>query len=768
MCGLFSFSARGQVATDWQAYPAFNEGVSVATGPDRIWAATRAGVFSYAPSTGEYERFTGVNGLHGSTLTSIGVHPDDASVWIGFTDGVFQRLDSESGAFSTFFDIERVTQFSSTSINRIRFRGDSVLVATDFGLVVFDAESERVATSVARFEELETATPVRDVLVAPLPSGEAGLWVGTEGGLVRAPADAPNLTVPSLWVREDSLAGDVTSLGLYRGNVVAGAGPPDARDAYERMDDDTWQRRFFVNNEILALYSYDDFLLGVDRFMVRQWRPGQNARNRTDAASRIRDFAVGPNGVWAIDEIAGLFPVSIDPNTDGLREFDYEPFTPSGPYTNAIRDIAIEEDGSIWVTSRRVAGDLSACRFDGVEWTCFLSSDSGLDFPQRGSAGIVTAKVMSDGTFLGGSWGDGMVQIPAEGDVVTFRDDNSTLSGIPTAEEFIVVASITEDDAGLRWIGNGLGESPLHIYDTEGEWTAIDMPAEVPNSTIILDAVFDDFGQLWMAFTDQNEGLAVYDPGSDPFSTSDDRGRHFRGSGTSGNGLPHPTPTAVAKDAEGRIWIGTERGIAFVFSPGSVFSGDTGVGAPQWPIREGSDPPSYLLRDVLVQDMAVDPAGRIWVATTTGAFLLNKEGTQEELILTAENSPLPSNDVSSIEVDERSGRVYLVTGGGLYSFAGDAKGPVETAEDLQVAPNPYRPGEHSDGVLVSGLVARTNVRILTLSGEAVHSREVSGGSFRWDGRDDRTGEFVTSGVYIVAAAGENGEGTAYGKIAVIR
>ena len=72
-------------------------------------------------------------------------------------------------------------------------------------------------------------------------------------------------------------------------------------------------------------------------------------------------------------------------------------------------------------------------------------------------------------------------------------------------------------------------------------------------------------------------------------------------------------------------------------------------------------------------------------------------------------------------------------------------------------------------VEVALLRLRTSrVRVLTVDGRVVfESDAVFGGSFRWDGRDARTGERVPSGVYLVAASGTNGESTIYGKLAVI-
>ncbi|WP_243664707.1 hypothetical protein [Rhodothermus marinus] len=47
------------------------------------------------------------------------------------------------------------------------------------------------------------------------------------------------------------------------------------------------------------------------------------------------------------------------------------------------------------------------------------------------------------------------------------------------------------------------------------------------------------------------------------------------------------------------------------------------------------------------------------------------------------------------------------------------------------------------------------------------SFETRGGRVRWDGRD-RYGRPVPSGVYLIVAVGQNGEGIAYGKVAILR
>jgi hypothetical protein len=281
----------------------------------------------------------------------------------------------------------------------------------------------------------------------------------------------------------------------------------------------------------------------------------------------------------------------------------------------------------------------------------------------------------------------------------------------------------------------------------------------------------DSFGQKWLGLRavtglSTGRGVAVVTTGADPASASDDQAVHLVGQQGVGVGLPHDRVLAVAEDAEGRVWLGTSRGVAVVAAPGAAFGGDPALVTPQW--ARTADGASFFLRDFEVNDIEVDPAGQLWFATTAGALLVNARGDSVLAAYTAENSPLFASNVLGITVDEPTGRVYFATERGLLSLDAEATQAAARADDLRAFPSPFRPAQHADGVLISGLVAHTDVRVLTLDGRLVARLEGRGGTTRWNGRDDATGALVPTGVYLVAARGFDGEGTAYGKVAVIR
>jgi len=177
-----------------------------------------------------------------------------------------------------------------------------------------------------------------------------------------------------------------------------------------------------------------------------------------------------------------------------------------------------------------------------------------------------------------------------------------------------------------------------------------------------------------------------------------------------------------------------------------------------------------MLFGLTINDIAVDPAGRIWFATNDGAWLVEAVEGGFDLVqhFTSENSPLFSDEVLSVDVNASTGDVFFSTDRGLISYASDAIAPQQQAGDLVVFPNPVRITDLANpSVFVEGLVAATDIRIVTVAGNLVRRMQARGGRTRWDLRDEE-GRMVDSGVYLIIAVGQNDEGSSVGKVVVVR
>ena len=743
----------------WRAYPSYNEVSALAAAPEGIWAATDGGVFRYGVPSGELETVTSVEGLHGGRIGDLAYDADRGDLWIGYADGVLERLDAETLDAEAFFEITRADQYPSRGVRRLVIMGETMYVATDFGIVVFDLATATVRSAYARIGDLPAGTPVNDVVEAPIPGGGTGLWAASDGGVHLGRLDGRNLQSPSAWERDAGFTGAALSIARFEGTLYVGGGPSGSQDLYRRNPDASYGRQLFIDNPITALAPTPDRLYAsAPTFAYTFVAPGTAAPfYDTIGANAQRALVVGPDGrAWVADAALGLFQL---PPASGTGAIAVTPQTvaPPGPLSTNIADVDVSRDGVLWLVTDRLesAGFAAVSRLEDGAWTSFRTDDPDLDIAR---SSLQSASVAPDGALFAGASGGGLT-VFRDGRATTYREGNSSLLSAQGTTGFVVVPDVAFEDE-TAWVLNVSGR-PLHRFDGE-QWQGFSFPLGIPSTVVPVRITIDGFGYKWLALG--SGGLGVWDTGPDPTTPGDDRATRFVGSARDGVGLPGPDVRDVVVDGQGRVWLGTSRGVAYVFSPGSAFSGD-GLATPQWPLVE--DGTSYLLRDVEVLDLEVDPAGQIWVGTTSGAYLINAEGNALVRTVTAETSPLPSDAVFSVAVDPVSGRVFFVTSEGLFSVSGDATRQRPGGDALVAVPSPYRPRTDLDGVVVTGLSSPVSqVRVMTVAGDVVYAAEVRGGSFRWDGRDGR-GQPAPSGVYLVAASGSDGS-TRMGKVAILR
>ncbi|MCD7713590.1 MAG: Por secretion system protein [Prevotella sp.] len=274
---------------------------------------------------------------------------------------------------------------------------------------------------------------------------------------------------------------------------------------------------------------------------------------------------------------------------------------------------------------------------------------------------------------------------------------------------------------------------------------------------------FSSTGLMWFVDNDYRKyALASYNPDTDELTVYDE--------------LINEDNTEInltglrcwAEDVDGNIWIGTTVGPAYLAKEDI---GNTGAAFQQPKIPREDDPTlaDYLLANVSITAMAVDAGNRKWFGTeNNGIYLISADNMEQIEHFTAENSPLLSNNIEAIAINNANGLVYIATDKGLCSYSSAV---VETAEtlvkdDIYAYPNPVRP-DYDGLVTIVGLSYNAQVTITTAAGTLVKKGTATGGSFSWDCTDQK-GRRVASGVYPVLIAGEDGKSSATCKIAVVR
>lgn len=776
--GLIVLSVAAEVRAQdgsWRAHTSMREVVGLSVSETDIWAATTGGVFRYGITDGTLERFTAAEGLHNVQTRSVVYDARRGVVWIGYRDGVIDRLDPATGAVRAFFDIARNDRFPSSGgkLNRLRLRGDSLLVATSFGLVVFDAERAEVRATYSQFGALPAATPVRDVIVAPLPGGTGpGFWVATEEGLAYASLSADNLQDPSVWVVErDGLPSrDLLSLAVFRDAIYVGTAAGVAR----RERASVYTEYAITSQPVSDLLALSDRVLAVDDFKLY----GLFASGGAGGAGLLADgffdltaIAQGPTGdIWVGDRFEGLN--RFEEPAAGRPSLLEGSIFPDGPYDGLFADLTVDAEGNLWAGAAEDIIGSGFYRLDpSGQWTTF----SGRFFPElQGRSNFRRIHADAQGNLWAASRGGGLAQVTPSGEVVLYEASNSSLQPEDTRTPgFIPLTGVASEQDGTLWVTNRAAPRPLSVRTPNGEWTALRTPAcpglssSAPLGPIFVDA----FGQKWIIVIERGNflrtiGLIVLDTADTPTDPSDDACRYFNTIGSQGQGLPDLEISSITEDRGERIWVGTKDGPAFFFT--SILAARDNSNIPVWPLLADRSEANYALNGLDINDIAIDPANRVWFATNEGAFLFEEVegGFQEVEHFTAENSPLFSNVIVSVTVDPATGRVYFATDQGLVSVLGGAVAASPEVRDLFVFPNPVRLGGGTAEIVIDGLVEATRVQVVAPHGEVVARFDARGGRARWDGLDFNR-RAVPSGVYLIVAVGENGEGTAYGKVAVI-
>ena len=754
----------------WTAHTSTREVVALSVSDDEVWVATTGGVFSFNPTTEEIRRFTVAEGLYDVQTRAIAYDARRGLVWIGYFNGVIDQLDVETGVVKTFFDVQRNDRFPSSEISRLIVRGDSLLVATSFGLVIFDPVRQEVRDTYSQLGTLAPATAVRDVAVAPIPDGSLGFWLATADGVAYAPLSTINLQDPSAWTVEQNVlpVPETHSIAMFQGQIYVGT----AQGLVRRESDGSYTRFTFSTRPIFDLAPLSDRLMVIDEFKLYAAFASGGWLVQAEGFLRLAAVVEGPDqNVWLGDGQAGLNQFAEPSGSDRPVLLRGEIF-PDGPFDGLFGDLTVDPDGNLWAAAVRGVPRGGFYQLDpGGQWTNYTGRFfEALD----GLGSFLLVHTDAQGNLWSASVGNGLAQVTPEGALVIYNQENSSLRPAAGTSRFVIVGGAASDKDGTLWVTNTIAAQPLHVRTTDGQWTPLPAPqcTGLAPTTALGPIFIDSFGQKWIVVLDLgnlrlSRGLIVLDTGASPTDPSDDVCRFIGERGSLGRGLPSTMITSLTEDREGRVWIGTDNGPAFVFS--STVAAQDPTAEPNWPLWADRSDGVFVLSNLHINDIAVDPSNRLWIATNEGVYLLQeRDGFERVEFFTAENSPLFSDVVVTLAVDGLTGVVYFGTDQGLISFRGDAINPASTKRDLFVYPNPVR---IIDGVapeiFIEGLVEATEVKVITVHGEVVAEFSARGGRVRWDGRD-RNQRLVPSGIYLVVAVGQNGEGMAFGKVAVIR
>ena len=347
--------------------------------------------------------------------------------------------------------------------------------------------------------------------------------------------------------------------------------------------------------------------------------------------------------------------------------------------------------------------------------------------------------------------------------------NNSPLQTATTSNEnsYVLVEGLCfKDDASL-WCFNSSTRKLANLfeYTPEGKWIS-HQKSELTNNNKSLKGmqspIFDSRGYLWFVNNSwELPSFYCYDTNNDSFVNI------FKTIiNQDGTSYTDYTPYCIVEDLEHNIWIGTNKG-PFMLEKNNITN--TYLTQVKVPRNDGTDYADYLLSGVVTNCIAIDGGGRKWFGTKgTGVYLISADNMKQIQHFTTANSPLLSDNIESIAINNDSGEVFFGTENGLCSYISDATTTATemTKDNVYAYPNPVTP-DYTGLINIVGLTLDADVKITSSSGKVIAEGRSNGGSFTWDGCDQQ-GRRVASGVYMVVTATSDGKKGTVCKIAIIR
>lgn len=720
--------AWGQVS-NWKSFTGVGEIRDLAVADGVLWSGSNGGVLRLDGASGEFTKFTNTEGLSNNEIRAVEID-QHGDVWFALGNGLLNRFSPATGVWEEF------SEFENLLITDMEAFGDSLYMGLDFGVSLFTIDREEVKETYQNFG-FSTGNVVEKVEVNAVFIDGVDIWVATDKGVAQSKVTLSNLLAPVNW-NQHTTANGLPSNQISKVVVVQGVPYAGSDAGIARLTESGWG--LVVNGlpseRLLGLDVLPSSVAVPESSVVALLPAGVYWLNASDRWERLGEN-FGDATALRTDDQGGVW---IGREDVGLARFDFATntwtlFATNGPASNNFKSLALDSKGRLWCASQRRGVHM----FDGEQWTNFTTANGLSRHDQR------TVVVDARDRVWVGSWGGGITIFEENGagefQLTKIDTTNGILAG-SVSPTFVLVNGMARDAADNIWVLNRLANNTrvLAVHTPGGAWGHFSTN-EGLGTPFVLSLAFDEFNRVWIGTEDR--GLKVLDHRGTLFDKSDD---DFTQGLNQSEGLASNQVTALARDLENVMWIGTTEGLNF------WFGGQVGR--------------RFGLINNRINAIGVDARNNKWIGTEAGVSMLSSNGTSV-FSFTTDTSPLVNNNVQDFAFNQETGEVWIGTINGLSRAQTPFTRPLSDLTQLTGYPNPFIV-DGGQVFTITNLASNTAVRIYDVAGDLVREfrREDIVGDVAWDGRDS-DGNLVASGIYVYFAITDEGM-SGRGKVAVIR
>lgn len=742
-----ALTAKAQYSIgSWKDHLPYNNAFSICHYNNNIYLATENGLFIKETADNSIRKLNKTNGLSDVGITA--VENNENQLVIGYLNGNIDVIEKTDIHNIPLLKDEAI--LGEKKINNININNEVAYLSCSFGILEVNLPEKEISNT-------HWLNASQSLAVNEIAFFQNQLFAATDSGLYFAHQN-DNLIDFHSWNVKSFTAGKKI-------NALAAK---DSTLFYQTADSlYSYPERFeaiaIANSSIITIAQEKLYLLSPTvAYEIRLDGELVEVYNSNEL-TYVRDLLILNDTSYFADFSKGLVT-----NTGEEWSHDY----PKGPHSINAYSIAVNENYLFIATGGIDAWNNAKVNM-GTLWSDYYDWNR-LSGEYLGAKDIVDVKInpTNEKEIVLSTWNEGLIELGwsesnqrfEKQQQYTHLNTNSHLNTLSTDTSssiygWIRVKSIAYDEEGNLWGANSQVNNPLFVKKNDGEWASFGFSSVNTTNVHLGNFLIDDVGQKWV-IVPQGIGLVVYNDNNTIDNVNDDQDKVISGALGSGN-LPSTSIYCMAKDRNGEIWVGSNKGVAVFFNPENIFNG--GDYDAQQILVEVDGYIEYLLTNETVTTIAVDGANRKWLGTqNAGLFLVSEDGTEQIHHFTADNSPLLSNNIIDVKINPSSGEVYIATTKGLVSYFSDATEGSLTHENVIVYPNPVRP-EYNGTIAIKGLVQDADVKITDLNGVLVHETQALGSQAVWDGKNGY-GDRVQTGVYLVFSTNATGTETNVAKI----
>ncbi len=762
-----SISVWCQAIGSWQDGFSYHRVNKICLGkPNEIIAAAPNGIFIYNQKDQSVTKLNKTNQLSDVGVSAIHYNNTSDQLLVGYSNGNFDRINAQGTR--NIADIVYSTIIGDKAIYDIQSYQNLAYLATGIGIVVMDLDRMEVKSTYLIGNQGEAA-PILQTIIE-----NDTIYAIGQNFIKFAPILNPFLANYQLWQNIESLPSSDNIIGAAKWDnhwVIATDGEINDR-IWSRQNANVWSeiktypegtvcQNLWFNNQVFSVSKNNGYEIWNNQNQM-VFEDNQNLWLYLNVQQTIVDEK---NNFWIGNSTFGLNYHT----TSGTENM----VVPQGPMSDGMRKVNGYND-NVWIATGNIYPWWGNTYNTGTQTAHIAGTWSNIPFGQGGNDfGNAVQDVLDvaiDPTnvqhVLFGSWENGLIEKNSDGSLSYFnaQTNNSPFQAGPfdTDLGWTGVAGLCFDLEGNAWISNSYSSTPLIFYSKEKEFSPLTFSPFVGEADIIDQVIHSQENYVFAVV--KGRGILALNYNGTPTSSSDDNYKLLNDKEGEG-GLPTKDVYCIAEDLDGALWVGSLRGLSIFYNQSNIFQ-ETGFDAEQIYIEQDGNV-QILLETEAINSIEIDGGNNKWIATQkNGVFQFSPDGLKQLAHFTAENSPLPSNTVYDIGINQANGQLYFATDKGLVMFTGSASNFDNEMKDVFAFPNPVS-SAYEGTVTIQGLAYESTIHITDTNGQLVYTTKSQGGRATWDGKLSN-GDHPPAGIYFVMATNPDGSVDNVTKIAFVK